>query len=424
MRYLLLFLSLSCCLAAYPQRAIKAYVMANVVRINSVSPEETNDDDLAGIGDAIGDARIVMLGEQDHGDAPAFLAKTRMIRYLHEKKGFNVLAFESDVFGLNTGWDRLDKNPDSVAAFLRVNIFPIWTLCKACDNLFYQYIPATLATPHPLVVSGFDNQMILRYASLQLTHYLDSCFRAWELPITKAPDYNSAVLPFLDSLGKKMTYQDPGNFPRIDGYLRIIREQAIQGGKADEYGLLLINSMIAERIQYQYLRSDYHQSFNARDVQMADNLRWLATKKYSGEKIIVWAANGHVGRYADSSGKRDKKLVAMGYLFTRDTALSRETYVLGFTSYSGEAGRMTTMQQYKVPAPEKNGFETWIDPSWEYAFVDFKKFNCTNTAREVFQLKGLGHQSRFKKEWNQVFDGIFYIRNMYSCIQQNQGDLR
>jgi erythromycin esterase-like protein len=41
-----------------------------------------------------------LLGEQNHGDAPALFAKTKLVKYLHEKHGFNILAFESDFYGL------------------------------------------------------------------------------------------------------------------------------------------------------------------------------------------------------------------------------------------------------------------------------------------------------------------------------------
>ena len=89
------------CNPGFTQRDIKTYVLANVRQIAAIDPAFQGYSDLEVIADAIGDARIVMLGEQDHGDAPAFLAKTRLIKYLHEKKGFNVLAFESDFFGIN-----------------------------------------------------------------------------------------------------------------------------------------------------------------------------------------------------------------------------------------------------------------------------------------------------------------------------------
>src|ERR1700761_1302410 len=108
-------------LPAHAQKLIKDYVEKNAIPIYTIEPDSTNYSDLEPIGNAIGDAKIVMLGEQDHGDAPTFLAKTRLIKYLHEKKGFNVLAFESDFFGLNEGWDRLDKKPDNLGAFLRKN---------------------------------------------------------------------------------------------------------------------------------------------------------------------------------------------------------------------------------------------------------------------------------------------------------------
>lgn len=97
----LLFTFISVALSACVQKDIKQFVVENRVDILSISPDSTDFSDLEAIGKAIGDSRIVMLGEQDHGDAPTFLAKTRLIKYLHEQKGFNVLAFESDFFALN-----------------------------------------------------------------------------------------------------------------------------------------------------------------------------------------------------------------------------------------------------------------------------------------------------------------------------------
>src|SRR5262245_4385391 len=102
---------------------IKRYTKQNSNKIKTIEPDSVDYSDLEVIGDAIGNARVVMLGEQDHGDAPTFLAKTRIIKYLHEKKGFNVLAFESDFFGLNEGWDKLPKEKNNCILFSHLNIF-------------------------------------------------------------------------------------------------------------------------------------------------------------------------------------------------------------------------------------------------------------------------------------------------------------
>ncbi|GAA4320806.1 hypothetical protein [Compostibacter hankyongensis] len=75
---------------AFGQKAIKEYVQQSIHVIENLDTSSSDYKDLEAIGKAIGTARVVMLGEQDHGDAPTYLAKTRLIKYLHEKKGFNV----------------------------------------------------------------------------------------------------------------------------------------------------------------------------------------------------------------------------------------------------------------------------------------------------------------------------------------------
>ena len=54
-----------------------------------------NDDfsDLEHFGKAIGDKRIVLLDELTHGEGNIFSLKSRLVKYLHHKKGFDVFLF-------------------------------------------------------------------------------------------------------------------------------------------------------------------------------------------------------------------------------------------------------------------------------------------------------------------------------------------
>lgn len=93
---LLFFLTLNQICIGQP--SAKQFVSDNAKRVASINANDTDYSDLHAIGEAIGNKRIVMLGEVYHGDATAFQAKTRLVKFLHEKMGFKVLVFESDFF--------------------------------------------------------------------------------------------------------------------------------------------------------------------------------------------------------------------------------------------------------------------------------------------------------------------------------------
>ncbi len=62
--------------------------------VRSIEPGDEDLSDLQPIATKIGDARLVILGEDTHGDGETEKAKVRMIKFLHEKMGFDVIAWE------------------------------------------------------------------------------------------------------------------------------------------------------------------------------------------------------------------------------------------------------------------------------------------------------------------------------------------
>src|ERR1043166_2076852 len=63
-----------------------------------LSLSDTNSyQDLAFLKDVLKDKRIVFLGENGHGVSEFTTLKSRMIRFLHDSLGFDVLAFESNL---------------------------------------------------------------------------------------------------------------------------------------------------------------------------------------------------------------------------------------------------------------------------------------------------------------------------------------
>ena len=419
---LLCIAGLLCLIRTLPaQENIKQYVQAHTIPLSTISPDSAEDGGLLAIARAIGDARIVFLGEEDHGDAPTFLAKTRLIKYLHEKMGFNVLAFEGDFFALNLGWERLPKDVRSIDTFIRYNIYPIWTYCHTCQELFFRYEPATFGTGTPLQLAGFDNQMLPGSPRHTLVPWLDSVMRELRLPVTQRPDYGATVLAAVDS-ALRFNLKDTMQRSGIAAWMDTISAQAAVRLPPDDFRIMVIRNLVAEVQEYRVGQSrrlaERETGYkNTRDRQMARNLLWLTDVRYPKEKIIVWAADEHIGRVRGNFDDWSADFPTLGSEFMSDSLHSGESYSIGFSSLEGRAGRLG-FPTYKVRSAGKDGFEHWMPSALDYGFVDLKAFRAAHPEdREAFTMTGFGHR-QVRAIWSRVFDGVLYIKEMYPCEKQ------
>jgi erythromycin esterase len=87
------FISL-CSISQYAfSQNVEKFVSSRAIKLDlSDNPAEIFG--LASLDSLIKDDSIVMIGENRHGDGTSQREKIRIIKYLHEKKGFDVLLTE------------------------------------------------------------------------------------------------------------------------------------------------------------------------------------------------------------------------------------------------------------------------------------------------------------------------------------------
>lgn len=418
---ILLFLSIR----VYSQADIRDYVTKRTIPIRTIHPDSTDFNDLEQIGESIGDSRIVMLGEQDHGDAPTFLAKSRLINYLHKRKGFSVIVFESDFFSATYGITNNNSSNQEYIKNYKPNIVPYWTLADGCNTLFTKIIPESFHSSNPIRIAGFDNQMIYKYAANHLSKTLDSLVQLSKLDMLNDKPLYQSIRGSIDTLTNAIwcVSKSKDYYKKAIEHLQDLQSQfEFKRGKED-VSVVLVGNLIAFARQL-LLKNDFTSMVNLRDMQMAETLKWVCTKQFPADKIIVWAANYHISKYMGHfKKKRLNENMSMATEFVKDSLLKNQTFIIGFTSYDGEAGRLGT-KTFGVDKPDKNGFENWINQDYEYAYTDFTKFNSTFPAFETeFEMKSCVtdhnvHQS-YPAQWNRMFDGVFFIRHMYPVKVKN-----
>jgi erythromycin esterase len=399
-----------------------AWLQANASPLRSIDPDDADFSDLEPLAKAIGDARIVMLGEQTHGDGAAFRGKCRLVKFLHQRMGFDVLAFESGLYDIWKAWDAMQAGEDVRTAAAR-SILYVWSASREAGPVI-DYLGANVRSGRPLEVAGFDCQFSLHEQS-----YARQFLLADLAAFLNSQGVNTAAMPdwprFQEVYGHLIADSGFHGYvwrPPEDDHRFVLtmldtlsaRTASAQGARAP-FWRQVIKSLKAEaefghglpRSQAEFKITDN----NRRDTAMGDNLVWLAREVYPRRKIIVWAATLHNMRNPDRLGPAYRGLVTMGHLASQ--ALGPQIYNLTFNCYEGQSGFVDHKPRALDRPPAGSLEALWASTSHQLSFVDFRSpAPGGEWLHTPVTSWAVDHEDMVTTDWSQIVDGMVFIRTM------------
>ena len=404
--------------AAPLDAAVKKWLDDNAVRVKTLDMKAPFDD-LAPLKETLKDARIVQLGENTHGDGACFEAKARLIRFLHEEMGFEVLAFESGLWECD-GANALLKSGDADGA-MRSSIFPIWHTTSVSG--LFRYLAGEAKSGKPLVLAGFD----CRRSAGESNRFLEE-LAEFLAPAGKPDAADLAALKKLETLmweqgdEYKPSAEDvsaaSAAWTRLrksldDGRAKLVEKhgeaetafvsRALDNWKANEaFERSKTDKSIGE-----------HGSNNLRDTQMASNLRWLAETRYPGKKIVTWGATFHLA-HGLAGVKFEKETDPYAGCTNMGgnvhEAFGKSVYTVGFAAFGGKAGTRFTAKPFSLSAPKEGSAEDLLHRyGAPFLFVDLRR---DGPFGKPMRMAPMSYDRTMEARWPDVLDAVFFIDEM------------
>ena len=396
-----------------------AWLKQHAIPLRSIDPNDEDFTYLEPLAKVLGDVRIVQLGEQCHRDGATFHAKTRLIKFLHQKLGFDVLAFESGLYDCRKAWELLRGGMEPYEAF-RHGVFGIWTGSEQIRPLIEYWGRATKGQ-RPLELCGFDCQFTGKSSRDLLVKDVNAL---WDKLGTAAPDagQRAAIVEMLPKLADwhKPSQEERQQWDSTLAAWRKALETARPSDALPEADLAFWRQFVASTSTLAAICGlgldppEIQEWFKLRDPQMARNLVWLARTVYPQRKIIVWAATSHVQR-----NPLPEWGVRMGHEVFK--MLGNQVYTIAFTCAEGEARPSWKNKAAIVEPPIPGSIEDlFVKAGCTNAFLNFHDLGTDGTwLKQKLTSRLLGHAD-WEANWTDMFDGIVFIKKMFVSTKRSK----
>ena len=388
------------------------FMKENVVPLKSDSIDH-DFDDLMPLKEKIGDSRIVMIGEESHGHGSSMVMKARLVRFLHEEMGFNILAWESNIHQceLMNKWFKDEETIGIKAA--RKGIFGVWSSTQQVFPLF-DYIKKSHKTDNPLIQVGFDIRLSgnLKYEELgeDLINFLKVAAPPEELLEDIRSIYKEAEDINRYKENEEVTGRNVDRALRVNDFIVKNKEKLIEKHDERTYGFYdQVNSSMFHMMKLNQVKYNGIRGFEYRDEYMAENLKFIIDKYYPEEKIIVWAASGHIARETPKLENYILSQVKVMGCFIHE-AYKNDIYSIGFLSQQGKTYWVGNRMEMELKPASEGTLEHYFgELGHDYAFLDFKHHDGTPFIYD--SLPGRFFSPReISSTWNEIFDGVIYLK--------------
>ncbi len=315
--------------------------------------------------DAIGDSRVVLLGEASHGTHEFYRDRAFITERLIAEKGFSAVAAEADwpdAYRVNRYVRGAAADEEAIDALADFGRFPLWMWRNADVLDFVGWLRAhNESQPRDARAGFYGLDLYSMRASMDaVLAYLDkvdppaagrarrryACFDRFD---REMEDYAYAA-----SLGVSETCQREVVAQLLDLHHRRL-EYASRDGRvaADDYFFAEQNARLVRNAE-EYYRAMFGgrvESWNLRDRHMAETLRELLDfldAARPGARVVVWAHNSHLG---------DARATEMGEQGELNVGqLARERFgagaaLVGLTTYTGT---VTAATEWGGPAHRRH----------------------------------------------------------------------
>ena len=315
--------------------------------------------------DAVGSARVVLLGEATHGTHEFYRERAFITRRLIEECGFNAVAIEGDwpdVYRVNRFVRGVGDDEDAIGALADFGRFPTWMWRNADVLDFVGWLKThNDAQPAEKRVGFYGMDLYsLRTSTEAVLAYLDKIDPA---AAARARTRYGCFDRFGDDIQQYGYAAGFGLGPSCERdvvaqLVEISRQRAEYASRdgrvaADDYFYAHQNARLVRNAEV-YYRTMFHghvESWNVRDQHMAETIAELlafldlSTRR---SKVVVWAHNSHLGD-ARATQMGEVGELNVGQLMRQK--FGTDALLVGFTTFTGT---VTAASAWDGPAHRKH----------------------------------------------------------------------